>query len=148
MNETNETPTQSPMNTEKLPDYTSQEIFNKVARHLLTQNEKAQKGIHCMYRLTVKRMNKEGVEESVTLKCGAGAMIEDEDYKVEMENKPIGYLVGGEQISRLNYDSHDFLLSRLQAVHDGVDVCEWKNKLGAVGREFKLNTDVLNEFPN
>ena len=50
-----------------------QEIFDKVAKHLLTQNERAVNASgRCKYRIN-------------GLKCAAGILISDSDYLPEME---------------------------------------------------------------
>ena len=54
-----------------------QEVFNKVAAHLLAQGKPALKGEDCVYR------SKDG------LKCAIGCLIPDENYTPEMERKSI-----------------------------------------------------------
>ena len=52
---------------------TAQEVFDQVATHLLTQNERSLDGASCSYR------NCDG------LKCAAGCLISDDEYDNQME---------------------------------------------------------------
>lgn len=49
----------------------TQEVFDKVARHLAEQGRRAQNGGGCMYRT---------VDNGVVLRCAVGALIGDEQY--------------------------------------------------------------------
>lgn len=92
-----------------LPQATEQEVFDHVVNHLLTQKKCSDNGKKsymdqlCMYR------GKHG------LKCAAGCLIADEEYKEEFES--IGTweeLVQREMVP----DNHSYLIRQLQLIHD------------------------------
>ena len=92
-----------------LHEATEQEIFNQVARHLLTQNRRSvdEKGF-CKYR-------------SGNLKCAAGCLISDEEYSPLMdseESEGTGWL---DLASKgLVPTQHNLFIRSLQLVHDGM----------------------------
>jgi hypothetical protein len=125
---------------------TAQEVFDAVARHLLTQGKQSysyERG-ECMYR------------GDGNLKCAVGALISDDEYDSEMEEKPVedlhrkGMLPG-------RLAPHLGLLERLQHAHDQAgDVADPSEKaqeaafkndipdlLCGVAAAFGLSTDVL-----
>lgn len=95
-----------------LPQATEREVFEQVKAHLLTQNE-VSKDVYCVYR------NKEG------LKCAAGCLIGDDEYKQEMEYNNWTSLVKKELVPK----KHDILISRLQEIHDNSAPSQWEYKL-------------------
>lgn len=110
---------------------TKQEIFNKVKKHLLSQNKRSRKsnGI-CAYR---------GPDN---LKCAVGGLIPDKLYCVEMDSGDDTYITN---IVRRYPDLKSFfgcqnirLLSSLQEVHDNVPVEDWSNELCKVANRFHL----------
>ncbi|WP_417244236.1 hypothetical protein [Celeribacter sp.] len=123
-----------------LPDATEQEVFDQVARHLLTQQKVSYSPSHdmCAYR-------------SPFGACAAGCLIGDDEYTPEMEGHSWQELVFSERVN----SEHAELISTLQAVHDeGHDlmdqapdnvVSEWRHRLEEVAEEFDLTTDVLEE---
>lgn len=121
---------------------TAQEIFDKVAIHLLTQNAKSWASSEgwsehmistCSYRGDFGRM------------CAIGCLIPDERYTNSIE----GGSVQSYQVKNILYDmsieEHIDMLVRLQYVHDGIAVSEWRNKLRQVAKEYSLNTDCLDK---
>lgn len=94
---------------------TVREVFNQVKNHVLTQNEKCQLVPHgaCAYR------NKEG------LKCAAGCLISDDEYKEDFECKNWQALVNNGLVPTAHYE----LIKHLQDIHDNSSVDQWENKL-------------------
>lgn len=102
----------------KLPE-TAQEVFNKVYCHLMTQMMRCEDGITCLYR------------DDDGLKCAAGCLIPDEEYKLEMEGNGWSHLVSEGMVP----PEHKQLIIDLQHIHDGVSIDMWKEQL----REIALN---------
>lgn len=122
----------------------TQEIFDKVATHLLTQNKKSL--LHpdskdefssrmCAYR------NPQG------LKCAIGALIPDSLYDPAFEEMgSITTLPRGlfPKIG-INYVEHHFFLLELQVIHDRYPVYEWKGKLRVLAKKYELSDAVLDK---
>lgn len=116
-----------------------QEVFDKVTKHLLTQNEKSLSSSgHCAYRGNHNRM------------CAIGALIPDDKYASFIEDKnvasPTVKMIIFDVFGMYKYDVYarrDFLdsLVQLQKIHDSWDVGEWRDKLTefAKHRELKFN---------
>ncbi len=109
---------------------TNQEVFDKVATHLLTQNRKSIIGNACKYR------GPNG------LKCAAGILIPDDVYDSCMENVVIDTILREipELAHLLPFSS---LLFDLQQIHDWKDVPNWKAELQELAVSYKLSTAVL-----
>lgn len=106
---------------------TNQEIFSKVATHLLTQNEKAQapRGIgemQCRYRV-------EDASGKV-LRCAVGCLIPDAHYTNNIEGEAAGpetwrllaQVFGVPKLQHLTVR----LLTDLQCIHDQAPVRQWR----------------------
>lgn len=109
-----------------LPQATAQEVFDQVARHLLTQGKKStaeNRKESCMYR---------GFDGT---KCAAGCLISDDEYKKMFENCKWSYLVSHNHIP----GDHLILINRLQTIHDMKLVEDWKSNLNKLAHEFNLN---------
>ena len=110
---------------------TKQQIFNKVARHLLRQRKKAEAGSICRYRTD------DG------LKCAVGVLIPNAKYKPEFEGSMIGISDETESdeirkaagISERQID----LARALQNVHDDYEPEHWRQELADVAHNFGLN---------
>lgn len=115
---------------------TQEEIFNKVAEHLLTQKQRAfdpkEEDNPCRYRFG-------------ELKCAVGCLITDENYDSKFE----GFAVANHRVFEaveksinqpLNVDSIA-LLTVLQKIHDFVDPEQWDERLRmeARCRDFRIN---------
>lgn len=104
---------------------TLQEQFDKIAKHLLTQNARSV-GVrdNCAYR---------GLNG---MKCAAGCMIPDEEYTTKMEGK------AWNTVCMLRPKLAKLLDSRLgralQGVHDGYPPEEWPERLRIVAEQFGL----------
>ena len=113
-----------------IPD-TLQEIFDKIATHLLTQNKKSYlNGWFCAYR------------GDNGLKCAAGILIPDDEYKPEMEKKRWSVLI--DEILVENKFANE--ISLLQSIHDNRSVTKWYDEL--INFAQKHNLQVNFEKPN
>lgn len=111
-----------------LKSATDQEVFDQVANHLLTQNQKSEEektgflgAPRCLY--------KHG-----DLKCAAGCLISDTEYTPAMENWSWVALIN----KGLVPNCHFLLINALQKVHDDSSVKAWPTGLKSVAREFHL----------
>ncbi|AND75149.1 hypothetical protein pf16_226 [Pseudomonas phage pf16] len=113
---------------------TAQEVFDQAAVHLLTQKEQSTDvngGVRCVYR------GKNG------MKCAAGALIADHEYKPEMDKHGMSgwyALIDRELVP----DTHKGLIAGLQGVHDnfmGPD--DLRVMLCDLATSHKLNTDAI-----
>lgn len=113
-----------------------QEIFDKVAKHLLGQMQKSQLNIGidgesvtiCAYR------GRDG------LKCAIGVLIPDEKYDPIMEDAAIP--LGAIGVDPFDVDTI-YMLENLQSVHDTCQPEEWKDRLMAVGKAFGLSLQAI-----
>lgn len=118
-----------------------QEIFDKVARHLLRQKKKARDAHGCRYRVG-------------DLRCAIGCLIPKRLYKPIIEGKGAysfvdkGQNEGGEVARAIGkkiglHASHRKLLQDLQSVHDFKYPPHWLEELQKVARKHRLNQKVL-----
>ena len=105
-----------------LSQATEQEVFDQVAKHLLTQGERSEGKDRCLYR------GENG------LKCAAGSLIGDDEYDPSMENGWWNLLVIAGQAP----DTHQTLISQLQTIHDTFPPYDWKECLLNLATEFKI----------
>lgn len=124
-----------------LNEYSLQDIFDKVATHLLTQNKKSQDyfdltgKLYCTYRNLL--------EDNTILKCAIGCLVPDDKYNESFEGK---YVVSLIDYLNLNIDTNKKdLLIHLQIVHDSRSVKDWKVCLKDVADIFGLSVDNLNK---
>jgi hypothetical protein len=115
-----------------LAEATPQEVFDQVAKHLLEQGKKSFKldedgDEFCLYR------GPEG------LKCAAGCLIADNEYKDDMEGGSWSYLV------RRGYapETHKILIAKLQAIHDEKEPSTWREGLLEISKRFDLNPQII-----
>jgi hypothetical protein len=112
-----------------LPQATQQQVFDQVAKHLLTQNAKSL-GLDdqaCKYR------------DYSGHKCAAGCLIDDDEYTYKLEDCGWRVLVLSDRVP----ETHQYLITSLQSVHDQQTVQEWPKFLRGVASQYKLNTNVL-----
>lgn len=112
---------------EYLKTWTRQQVFNKVANHLLQQNKSSAKNGVCLYK------GPKG------LRCAAGCLIPTEEYSKGLEHN---------QWEDLIYDGivpgkHRKLIKELQHLHDEKEPCAWMDGLKAIAKEFNLNKSSL-----
>lgn len=125
-----------------------QQIFDKVAAHLLKQNVRStssERHGYCQYRGDGGMM------------CAAGCLIPDDLYKPELEGKTVTeenifqVLVKAGMASEDEADRDEDddsispaegsrldLILRLQEIHDDCDVYDWPEKLAALAGRFNL----------
>ena len=116
---------------------TDQEIFTKVATHLLTQGKRSERFFDddgepgCAYR------------SAAGLMCAVGCLIPDELYEPAIE----GCTVAGDVVQsvlreagiRAGYGERtDSLLYELQNIHDYEEPYKWKLCLETMAKTFKL----------
>lgn len=117
-----------------LSQATEQEVFDQIAKHLLTQMKKSQEIYskeydgpepNCLYR------SPDG------LKCAAGCLIGDDEYFPEFEYRTWEHLCKceHEQFPLIHME----LISELQDIHDDFEVIDWKGKLIELTNKFDLN---------
>ena len=120
-----------------------QEMFDKVAIHLLTQNKKAIKVLKNEYT---------GLDDNMCVyrndageKCAAGCLIPDELYDPKFEGMNTSAYDLQHVWATIGIDMiHDLaLLNKLQKIHDTYTPSKWHRQLEIVAVEFKLNTNAL-----
>lgn len=116
---------------------TTQEIFDKVATHLLTQGcRSVDENGRCMYRMG-------------SLRCAVGCLIEDPYYRPELETKistNVGVIIALTfSLGRSLLQAEERLLNRLQILHDGAKPKDWKRGLLDTAAVFDLKTDAIGE---
>lgn len=115
-------------------EMTQQEVFDKVATHLLKQNARSvvpesafDSGERCMYRGDEGRM------------CAAGCLILDQHYTTDLEAKTsISTDVRNALIASGVPAGATGLVSELQRLHDDFSPEEWPERLAANAAEFGL----------
>lgn len=111
---------------------TAQEIYDKVRKHLLTQNKKALDSGYCRYKT------------NDDLQCAIGCLIGDSKYKVEMEGKNVVSLVNDYFLwyllpeNLLRVDRYTFLQG-LQSIHDTYKCELWESELDKFRVNWNLN---------
>lgn len=118
-----------------------QEIFNKVAEHLLTQNEsavvyRASQLKHCVYR------TKEG------LKCAIGCLIPDEVYTDSIEGQAIGDFRSEPEFWEAIWpggwtQEREEFLTELQNIHDDTPTRSWPRGLRDFAKRRKLDDGIV-----
>lgn len=106
-----------------LPQATAQQVFDQVAEHLLKQKliSVDDQGI-CQYR------------GPAGLKCAAGCLIGDDEYKEYFES------FSWRELFNMGYvpENHLELIKELQRLHDGVSTNAWKDALKLTAENNKL----------
>ena len=124
---------------ETLSQATAQEVFDQVARHLLTQNKMSlgDSGLKdfpdCRYR------NDDG------LTCAAGCLISEDEYYMKVasyEGRGWATLV----VKGIAPDAHWKLIWELQKIHDSNRVSDWPKRLLEVAFKNDLEYTVLKEL--
>lgn len=127
------------------PMLSNQEVFDKVAIHLLTQGQKSailskeEGGLDsCLYH------------SADGLKCAVGCLIPDNLYIEDMEGRLIQDLFVQfpsimEEIG-LDKETHLGLLTSLQNIHDTCHELTWYVGLTQTAPAFDLNTKELQEY--
>ena len=113
-----------------------QEVFDIVARHLLTQMAVSTDGYgSCAYRGAGGKM------------CAIGVLIKDDFYNEELEDCDVensgvlwalrcsGVRMGRDMVR---------MLAELQRIHDRVNTNQWAEKLALTAQYYKLDNNVIN----
>lgn len=111
---------------------TAQEIFDRVARHMLTQKKRAYGQGKCLYHT------------SDGLQCAVGALIDVQRYKPFMECGTIRSLIStlsqrpeyADMVEE--FSAHEDLLSWLQSIHDGGVEITWESQLRNLAQKHNL----------
>lgn len=110
---------------------TYQEIFNKVVAHADKQKEQCQRKFDglCLYRGPNGKS------------CFIGALIKDEDYKEEMENKSVSRLFTNKLLPRDYFGENIELgfLEELQDIHDINSPNEWQSRFERFAKKYDLS---------
>lgn len=110
-----------------LPYFSAQQVFDFVAKHLLTQMERSMSDDQmCRYR-------------HGQLKCAAGCLIADEEYKESFEGRAWIYLKTINQVTACHFD----LINSLQRVHDGSQPHQWKQRLETLAGKLGLTMPTI-----
>lgn len=126
---------------------TKQEIFDKVATHLLTQNIKSLRDVtSCEDGVLYSGCAYRGDNGT---KCAIGCLIPDEAYLHEIEGSTCRSGAVVELLKSL-YDFHTeyqmSFLRQLQIVHDRSPVDMWKYQLKHLAEDHMLDASVLDKF--
>lgn len=111
---------------------TLQQIFTKVAGHLLTQAAVSADDMTgmCLYR------GPRG------MRCAVGALVADKHYDARMEGQDACGSVVAEALAESGVDTTDvdvrYLLIALQMIHDNTDIAAWPAELAALADQFGL----------
>lgn len=114
-----------------LHEATEQQVFNQVAKHLLEQAQKSldNENSICAYR---------GAEG---LKCAAGCLISDEEYRPKWELKDWETLV---ETGDIKTTAHRNLILNLQKIHDDRQPYVWIKYLEDLAQSMGLDSSILN----
>ncbi len=120
----------------------TQDIFDRVAVHLLVQKKKSiltKEQIIAFSRWdnTCAYRGKNG------LKCAVGALISDAEYQLLTEQQRADTIQ--EYFGRFSELPYGFL-SEMQQIHDNNKPSRWLEKLSAFATKHKLDKSVLNQF--
>jgi len=107
-----------------------QEIFDRVACHLMAQGRRSQKSIGCLYRAP----NGD--------KCAIGCLISDENYSPGLELEPLDspMVINALMASGVSVDDPRILrlLENLQCLHDNYRVDVWEEQLRGIAKRCDL----------
>lgn len=114
-----------------LEQATAQEVFDQVAKHMLTQGVRSSGTIIETDGAESKGCKYRGDNG---LMCAAGCLIADDEYNPEMENKM------WEAMVRHGFapPAHKDLIKYLQEVHDTSDAESWRKLLRNIAEMFNL----------
>ena len=113
------------MGNYNIKEMNSQQVFDIVTEHLLTQNQKSINRFGmCSYR-------------NGDLKCAAGIFIPDNEYKDTLENLTWKDLVSRGKVP----NNHEELIQSLQNIHDECCVSDWIEELKILAKKFNLYYD-------
>ena len=111
-----------------LPQATAQEVFDQIVQHLLTQLVPAQTNTTGVCRYRIEK------QSGQILKCAAGCLIAEDEYKRKFEGDSWDHLVN----CGLVPDTHKDLITSLQKMHDTCLVSEWPERLRQLAADYDL----------
>lgn len=120
-----------------LPQATAQQVYDQVARHLLTQMERA-----CAYHGAPAYFGDKFVGDD-PLKSAGGCLMTDDEWEPDMEGDD------WKTLTREGYvpsTAHDELIAALEAVHDCAQPDDWREAIREVAARMGLSPAVLDEF--
>lgn len=116
----------------------NQEIFDKVATHLLKQNAKSiDPALSSNEKQTCAYRGQNG------MMCAVGCLIPDDRYSRNMEGKVVWASVIMNVLRDVHGEMQSGLLEALQSCHDSKDVDAWRGELGMIAHNYNLNKAVL-----
>lgn len=124
------------INLSNLKSASPQQVFEQVARHLLTQKERcAIPGGACKYRF-------EG------LMCAGGCLIDDSEYTINFDISKGRFGTSWEALilREMVPNAHCDLIIKLQDIHDSHSVGLWKGSLIKLAEYVGLDSSFLAEF--
>lgn len=107
-----------------IEEETSQQIFTRVARHLLEQGEQSLSFDRCAYR------GEEGRS------CAVGCLISDEEYDQGMEGRSVEYVFDISEGAKAD------LLEGLQCIHDVSSPEKWRSRLEKLASDYNLKWEL------
>ena len=113
---------------------TLQDVFDTVAIHLLTQNQRSIAEDDCAYR--------DGPR-----KCAVGVLIADEHYTVALEGRSSGSPQVLQALERSGWPctpAAEGLYYALQCLHDNTHPTLWREELATTAKTFNLDASCLN----
>lgn len=117
---------------------TAQEVFDKVARHLLKQGQRSVRSVshhkdqpECAYR------------SPSGLKCAVGCLIPDHEYDPRMEGKAVDCLDDFAGTMGELVPAHGRLLMELQQIHDSRMPTSWASELRDLATHRGLSVAAL-----
>jgi hypothetical protein len=111
---------------------TGQQVFNKVAKHLMKQGEKAE-AVVANGMVSCQYLTPEGA------KCAIGCLIPKRRYLPTFEGEAVWSAGGAKILRAAGLRKNQLKLAEaLQQVHDSYVPSEWKQKLQAVATRFKF----------
>lgn len=115
----------------------AQEVFDTLVNHLRNQKARSIR--------TVKYIKRDEIESALRgdngLKCPAGALITDEEYKVDMEGVCFGSLLNLKTTPQSLKDrllEHTSLVDCMNWIHDWFAVEKWEEEFAGIARDLKL----------
>ena len=121
----------------------TQEVFTRVATHLLTQRECSTDGQEFVVQRAKSVCRYRGARG---LRCAIGCLIEDRFYSPGMEKCGVGDGAVREALRKSGVDTGDIkdieFLDCLQRVHDHHPVLSWRTQLHDIATRFGLRFPV------
>lgn len=111
-----------------------QEVFDKVATHLLKQGSRSEFGGGCAYRSPDGKM------------CAVGCLLQDEQYSPKLEGINTRHELVQAALKESGIDltqKMQCMLQELQECHDHKPISMWPLVLREIAGRYKLSTEVL-----